>query len=946
MSVYKAVSNYYIEILDYLELQKAEYKTIKNFFTQASPEKKKEFIVKLCDTILRINILFSSREKYWISKKKEQHALFAIFITIALIIGLMLYGILYMRIKKEYTFKLKDGSMNTMPVIKTFITYSCIYMVILTIFVSMITNAKKLKQLFEDEAAKTRREGQFYTKYMFEAGVTNIEVELYRLAVVSRGSMYKSDLITSDDQIEQLGCPPPNAKKEDAPMSSYYNCSTRVVNYVAAFDNMKVDLEKALTAFYNDGKGYYDIRDIYILSGPIPMLKETKRILNFYYDISLKEKQAKNDITPDDVRDKNVLQKVVIDPLSNIIYKKNVILDPDSLTKSMSNPTFSDAYTNLKKLVKNTAVYVYQVYVQIYSNQGEFDDDILLLMPNVEPFKTHASTKLSTYMNININDAPKIAEAIDNILLEFVDEYVKIYKILLQNIQGDNYIIFDKTEVTNNILLDIESITAFDATYKTRIKKQLYDIIILNVKGKLDTDVDKMNVAIDNISSELIVYNINISKYQEYILSELVKDLSAFETNSKLVLLTDTLSEIIKAVTIKQSLKTKKVEDIFINQADFDTLLGSINYHTFTNMLETEHLTLIIHKFYNKIGDSIARKDNSLENIYFGIEKNLAMWKTIIIMTTVTIILVWLNFSIGNFELAPYLYVDITKKMEDLTKVTSELREKMNSELDEKTKDTLTAAFKSKEYELTLLYREKSNRLTNWIIRFILPLFVVIFVICMLFSVYKKELAKHDFNVNLIESNTNSLKVATEELRDKISTLNLLVDVSDRRAKISTITAITKQHKHAIYDNIKTILDKYEKCNFILEAQKSKLPFPYSEIAMGGFMILVTFLCLLYTYAQLKPINRLKQIKELNKMNEESLIVDKKDLRMLKKDLEYLIACHEDDIDSVIFTLKVIFFIFIVTFLIFYSSKVVNSSSEYYAGLFNSGFYESGTCVT
>jgi hypothetical protein len=95
----------------------------------------------------------------------------------------------------------------------------------------------------------------------------------------------------------------------------------------------------------------------------------------------------------------------------------------------------------------------------------------------------------------------------------------------------------------------------------------------------------------------------------------------------------------------------------------------------------------------------------------------------------------------------------------------------------------------------------------------------------------------------------------------------------------------------------------------------------------------------------MKPIARLKQIKELNKMKEEASVADKRYIKMLKRDLEYQLACHEDDIDAVIFTLKVVFFIFIITFLIFYSSKVVTSTSEYKMGLFNSGYFETGSCV-
>jgi uncharacterized membrane protein YciS (DUF1049 family) len=149
-----------------------------------------------------------------------------------------------------------------------------------------------------------------------------------------------------------------------------------------------------------------------------------------------------------------------------------------------------------------------------------------------------------------------------------------------------------------------------------------------------------------------------------------------------------------------------------------------------------------------------------------------------------------------------------------------------------------------------------------------------------------------------------------------------------------------------MFTNIKDILERFEKCNFILEAEKSQLPFPYSEIAMSGFMIFVTVLCILYVFMQISPMKRLKQIKELNKMRNEAAIADKASIKSMKKELEYLTQCHEDDLDTIVFTLKVVFFVFIIAFLVFYSSKVISSSDEYKAGLYNSGYFETENCIT
>ena len=313
-------------------------------------------------------------------------------------------------------------------------------------------------------------------------------------------------------------------------------------------------------------------------------------------------------------------------------------------------------------------------------------------------------------------------------------------------------------------------------------------------------------------------------------------------------------------------------------------------------------------------------------------------------MTIVTICLVWMNFFTSTAELYQYLYVDlndsIAKKVEVIQTISAGIPERSEEE-----QRVLKQKLDGQKYELALLYREKRNRTVNWAIRLTIPLFVVVFVICMLLAVHKKAIAAHEFNVDLIETNTSSLRNSTQDLHTTISVIDSLVSSSDAHRKIGELFNVTTDHKREIYESIKTIIDKYEKCNFILEAQKNQLPFPYSDLAINGFMIIVTVLCLIYVYSQFKPMARLRQIKDLNKMREEALIADKKNIKMLRKELELLMTCHEDDIDAVIFTLKVVFFIFIITFLVFYSTKVISSANEYKSGLYNSFYYDNNVCV-
>ena len=138
MSVYKTVCNYFYGVLDFLESKEKQHKTLEAYFNSINHISCKELMVKLSDTILRINILFRAKEEYWKSLAKEQHTLFAIFVTILTIVGVIFTSIFYLRVKKESSFRLKDGSINTRRIFKTSLTYIIIYMTILTIFLMLI----------------------------------------------------------------------------------------------------------------------------------------------------------------------------------------------------------------------------------------------------------------------------------------------------------------------------------------------------------------------------------------------------------------------------------------------------------------------------------------------------------------------------------------------------------------------------------------------------------------------------------------------------------------------------------------------------------------------------------------------------------------------------------------------------------------------------------------
>ena len=56
--------------------------------------------------------------------------------------------------------------------------------------------------------------------------------------------------------------------------------------------------------------------------------------------------------------------------------------------------------------------------------------------------------------------------------------------------------------------------------------------------------------------------------------------------------------------------------------------------------------------------------------------------------------------------------------------------------------------------------------------------------------------------------------------------------------------------------------------------------------------------------------------------------------------------CHAEDVDAIVFTIKVIVFSTIIMFLTFYTVTIMESAGEFRMGLYNSVYYEESRCYT
>jgi hypothetical protein len=104
----------------------------------------------------------------------------------------------------------------------------------------------------------------------------------------------------------------------------------------------------------------------------------------------------------------------------------------------------------------------------------------------------------------------------------------------------------------------------------------------------------------------------------------------------------------------------------------------------------------------------------------------------------------------------------------------------------------------------------------------------------------------------------------------------------------------------------------------------------------------IALICIFYIWFNYSPHKRLVDNKYLYKLKEELKSVE--DMNTFDAKIKSLGTCHNDDMDAIVLSLKLIFFIFITMFLLFYSIKIITSANDFKMGLFNSSYYAESKC--
>ena len=1001
MSVYKVIGNTYIELLDYIHTSVIKYGDINTYMEKMTRSEQRQLFDRIATVYQRIDILRKSQENYY--KAKETNAIFFICLLVFLIL-LNLVGMAYM-FKVQIN---QDDDKTLRHLAKVFIMYLIFCIFIFTILFLLMfniiigmgrNNAIRLETM--ENISRLEKIMDFVEKKpivdMSAYQTESKPVKMQSLKPVLLFASYKStESRSAYNSIWKKNYDILKDYVSSAEGANTTLSSSNIFLYDKFIENNKETLLVNITDFYDNGGGYLTLRKHLIEYSNPQLIKEVRAVLRYYYAIMKKddtvdsveviEAQKQNIVESRIIKEFKSLENIArfssdkyytspnkapsgVDTAGEIIKAKNnsefmkyyekfqilcVLLlfyciplwskqnyfwvdmkgrQPDNMSMyGHANRLTStlDKYNNSYYKKPNKPDTPYTEY--IIEKHNSFKTSLLTKFQKFDTrysqivetaIKKEDETKpeyLNSNMKMNCDSItyyvnPSFDQCITEVLVYFKKEFDECLTGMLSNIRTDYLFPFDAQYMVRNIQsaeqeifwdTDIISCTNYFTEFFNKVKHLHYDRVIDEFKQSQDLK-PKLT---QNISPIVQKMNIKLSDYSNIILGKLKQDNPDMKPE-----IVNTIQEIIHAVDLdvvqksmvedavtvgKKSTNVRFMEiDKFVAKIDamsFQDLKVGLNYAWFKD---------IINVFYMSVTNQ--EKTSKTKDISFQQRKTQKLALIWAICVSLMIILVSLYQLIVTFE--EY------QKVKDIN---------------------VNANNSAKQF---MLWDMKVNIFFKGIIVFV----ATVFVISLLWSSLKKAQAKTEYNRDTIETNTSSLRRSVNDLYDLLSSLDNKIQDAEKAKRISDITQFSFDDKSFLYDKIKDVLLRSEKCNYLLAIQQGELPFPYTEVTIDGFMVLVCILCIVFVIAKINPIEKLSMIKTLYKLKERGQYLDNDN--DFKEQIRFKAKCHDNDIESVIFTIKILFFLFIVTFLIFYSGKVLQSTSEYQNGLYNSYYYEESLCV-
>ena len=590
------------------------------------------------------------------------------------------------------------------------------------------------------------------------------------------------------------------------------------------------------------------------------------------------------------------------------LYRKNFI---DEL-RIMENYASSVSTNKEKQLVDNFITFSISNFNMVYDKNNR--------------------NYLGGVQNASIITKDKLlTEYISNFNLYFDTLYNDVLDLVLMNLNpsNDQYFIYDTQfmrEMIEDIIENNSAIKQTEPKYRFYMTDAIINVIVneqkkrfiskytdYNAEGSNPNMVkskyitNKVNDATKSLATTIAPYQFITSDYNNYIYKQV------FKSEQQSPYLVSIIDNILLQIDFEASLIRKMKppldgddEDKYVMPQNFINAIGSYKFTTLVQILRVSDLQDVV-------------KALAFDQTGVFLEKEKSVTKAKLMLTGAILISIF-----GYIVYMTLVHSDIPS----INEITSLAR-------------TMQPVQEIKQFD-----KEKLRSANAVIIREIMvsgvPFAMIVLFIAIFTSFVKKRQTDLEFNKERIEQNTSTIKNNITELQKLITEIESKIKIDDKNNLIKSISAITDDDKLKMYNLMKSILSNYDKCNYIIGANKGELPFPYAEVFADGLMIGIIVCVIAYILFRFAPIERLLELRELYEYKEtaETLVNDKTFI----KEISTKYACHTDNVESIMMTVKLLFATSIIVFMFLYTTRVVNSTDLYKIGLYNSKYFQKSKC--
>lgn len=946
---------HYTDLLDFLKQQTLKFGNLDNYFGQLTNNlsSQVELMLKVSDVYTTIESLKKNMQDYWksvYSRTRIVRIVLGFLVASLIITGIVLIGYEIKNMKKEKLPGLTQGK------------HIVLYLSILFISISIVLLIERNLKHKQKQALKMKASVDDDYTYLKTTVLVMNEKIIKAMVLYNYGEkrarqktkeMYKTleSICKSDNSIFTLNDLYGIFIKDKTGLTTHTDL---LYNFISP------KMNEALKVFYSDGNGYDRMRKIIVSGSTVLMMKEMKSNMQNYYN--LVQVDNSEDKEEDNEQQQQIIKNIVVKNLieKNVIMQPNNGINIDENKKSallQKNLDVQSTKGSFDALLRQLAFICYFVY-PIFNQKMPEDPDFYANMPNntndatqqqiigsalLAKFKlvyNGSDGTVSPYgntaniaKNFSSTDYSSLINTINDLIKSyFIVDLDKLFQGFASGIQGDYMFVYDEKYMQTQLQYVITTVYPFrlisDSNYDTLITQYIAQMIIpqlWNMYAESDAIDQRKNVAINSFVTEtsdaLISSDIkSITKFRPFILDELNKNpIAAANDAYNLNIYNSVLMKLEQAIVKKhtnQLNSTKLTNDTidysrFSPYEGFEQKINDMSLRDLTADLNATYLSDIVNSFYKKISADTQEQKNTIYDLYYEQNKTQDMLKMIVVVTVIMLVLGVIYFALTMAE------------------EYSSLKFKHSN--DEK-------ALRGNKSDLDRLNNDFRDIMLVFVMKCIIFPVAIFFLIMLIISFYRKHVIKTTFNKEQVESNTADFKKALNDLNNLMSSIH----VTPIDNNIGTL-AISKETKEEIRKKIITTIDKYEKCNYINKAAQYVLPFPYTEITLDLFMIALVIIAFVYITSLVSPLDKISKIKQLYK-NKEKIEYGGDIDKELQDEINEVFACHTADIDTLMFAMKIIGFMFVVIFLLFYSTLIMSSTNEFGQGLYNSMYFEQGRC--